>query len=204
MPSNLALYCFLSILILILPRFSESQVRKIDPQSPPPIHIQQHRYDFPQNRCFSCMSKMYEMYFDKVLSSYLYRPLNFTSACDENPDTSKLQLVKCRSICLTIVEEFHMLGKPTGDRLFMRGCALTMTKRGISNKTMAFFDRYDRCRNVSANEMFPHADLQMSPLRVCSCLGDRCNGAAHNFHKLTNYLSYSIPFLFAFLEVLVF
>ncbi|VDM55498.1 unnamed protein product [Angiostrongylus costaricensis] len=64
-----------------------------------------------------------------------------------NPES--MHLVSCRTICLTVQQELYVMGQPTGKRLFMRGCALTLARRGLNNHTLSMFDRYDICRRAS-------------------------------------------------------
>jgi hypothetical protein len=59
----------------------------------------------------------------------------------------------------------------------MRGCATTISKLGFHNQTIALFDQYDLCRDVRASDLFRYG-TDTQPITVCSCLGDRCNGAA--------------------------
>uniref|UniRef100_A0A915ENJ9 Uncharacterized protein n=1 Tax=Ditylenchus dipsaci TaxID=166011 RepID=A0A915ENJ9_9BILA len=126
------------------------------------------------NRCYSCMSPVYEQFFREEhshLSKFFYEPRNFTSQCDEPMDPQGMGVVPCRAICLTD------LGRKTGKLLTMRGCATSLSRFGFYNRTIAMFDQYDMCREVLANELFKY-DTDSQPLQVCSCLGDRCNTAA--------------------------
>ncbi|CAD5212874.1 unnamed protein product [Bursaphelenchus okinawaensis] len=130
------------------------------------------------NRCYSCMSPMYEELFKSGdLGQYFFEPRNFTSKCEHPVDPTGIGLVPCRAICLTLTQEFTVMGRKTGRRLTMRGCATSLSRYGFHNQTIALFDQYDLCREVRASDLFRYGnDPQM--INVCSCLGDRCNGAS--------------------------
>ncbi|PIO66844.1 hypothetical protein TELCIR_11427 [Teladorsagia circumcincta] len=100
---------------------------------------------YRQNRCYSCMSPMYEEFFKNGLDRYFTPPKNFSYQCDEPMNPESMHLVSCRTICLTVQQDLYVMGQPTGKRLFMRGCALTMARRGLNNHTLSMFDRYDIC-----------------------------------------------------------
>ncbi|KJH51935.1 hypothetical protein DICVIV_01916 [Dictyocaulus viviparus] len=55
-------------------------------------------------------------------------------------------LLRLKSIVLI---QLAVSGQPTGKRLFMRGCAVTLARRGLNNHTLSMFDRYDICRWAS-------------------------------------------------------
>ncbi|CAL2032238.1 unnamed protein product [Caenorhabditis brenneri] len=129
------------------------------------------------NRCYSCMSEMYEGFLDKGMDRYFNRPRNFSRQCDGEMDVTNMHTVPCRTICLTIQQDLVVMGQPTGHRLYMRGCALTIARRGLNNHTLSMFDRYDICRDMSASDLFRHEQADSQRIRVCSCLGDRCNSA---------------------------
>ncbi|KAI6206359.1 hypothetical protein M3Y94_00901000 [Aphelenchoides besseyi] len=131
------------------------------------------------NRCYSCMSPMYQDLFrDGELSQFFFEPKNFTSQCEEQPmDTTNVGMVPCRAICLTLTQEFTVMGRKSGRKLTMRGCATSLSRFGFHNQTIALFDQYDLCREVRASDLFRYG-MDTQPISVCSCLGDRCNGAA--------------------------
>ncbi|KAI6180516.1 hypothetical protein M3Y98_00728800 [Aphelenchoides besseyi] len=131
------------------------------------------------NRCYSCMSPMYQDLFrDGELSQFFFEPKNFTSQCEEQPmDTTNVGMVPCRAICLTLTQEFTVMGRKSGRKLTMRGCATSLSRFGFHNQTIALFDQYDLCRDVRASDLFRYG-MDTQPISVCSCLGDRCNGAA--------------------------
>ncbi|CAD6199635.1 unnamed protein product, partial [Caenorhabditis auriculariae] len=108
---------------------------------------------------------------------YFNAPKNFSSHCDEPMNVADMHVVTCRTICLTVKQELFVMGQPTGHTLYMRGCALTLAKRGLNNHTLSLFDRYDICREMSAADLFRHEQADSQRIRVCSCLGDRCNSA---------------------------
>ncbi|KAI6238995.1 hypothetical protein M3Y99_00631100 [Aphelenchoides fujianensis] len=125
------------------------------------------------NRCYSCMSPMYqELFRDGELSQFFFEPKNFTSQCENPMDSEGIGLVPCRAICLTLTQEFT-----TGRKLTMRGCVNSLSRFGFHNQTIALFDQYDLCRDVRASDLFRFG-TDTQPITVCSCLGDRCNGAA--------------------------
>ncbi|KAI6221388.1 hypothetical protein M3Y99_01555700 [Aphelenchoides fujianensis] len=146
------------------------------------------------NRCYSCMSPMYqELFRDGELSQFFFEPKNFTSQCENPMDSEGIGLVPCRAICLTLTQEFTVMGKcslfslpsihscsagrKTGRKLTMRGCVNSLSRFGFHNQTIALFDQYDLCRDVRASDLFRFG-TDTQPITVCSCLGDRCNGAA--------------------------
>ncbi|CAB3404956.1 unnamed protein product [Caenorhabditis bovis] len=134
-------------------------------------------YRHQSNRCYSCMSEMYEAFFANGLDRYFNKPRNFSSQCDNEMNVTSMQLVPCRTICLTIQQDLYVMGQPTGHRLFMRGCALSIARKGLYNRTLSLFDKYDLCRDMSARDLFYHEHSDSQRIRVCSCLGDRCNSA---------------------------
>nr|CRZ24964.1 BMA-HOT-3 [Brugia malayi] len=130
------------------------------------------------NRCYSCMSPLYEELFkDGVMSRYFYEPRNFTSQCNDPMQPSNIGLVSCKSICLTLTQDFIVMGRNTGKKLTIRGCAVSISRHGFSNRTMVLFDRYDMCRDIKASDLFRY-ESESQRVRVCSCLGDRCNVSA--------------------------
>ncbi|KAM3718960.1 Sorbitol dehydrogenase [Dirofilaria immitis] len=130
------------------------------------------------NRCYSCMSPLYEELFkDGIMSRYFYEPRNFTSQCNEPMQPFNIGLVNCKSICLTLTQDFVVMGRNTGRKLTIRGCAVSISRHGFFNRTMVLFNKYDMCRDVKASDFFRYeSDSQI--VRVCSCLGDRCNISA--------------------------
>uniref|UniRef100_A0A8R1E3B2 Uncharacterized protein n=1 Tax=Caenorhabditis japonica TaxID=281687 RepID=A0A8R1E3B2_CAEJA len=62
------------------------------------------------NRCFSCMSEMYEGFLNKGMDRYFNRPRNFSSQCDGNMDVTNMHTVPCRTICLTIQQDLVVMG----------------------------------------------------------------------------------------------
>ncbi|KAI6226141.1 hypothetical protein M3Y99_01330800 [Aphelenchoides fujianensis] len=130
------------------------------------------------NRCYSCMSPMYqELFRDGELAQFFFEPKNFTSQCENPMDSEGIGLVPCRAICLTLTQEFTVMGRKTGRKLTMRGCVNSLSRFGFHNQTIALFDQYDLCRDVRASDLFRFG-TDTQPITVCSCLGDRCNGAA--------------------------
>ncbi|MCP9262113.1 Protein CBR-HOT-3 [Dirofilaria immitis] len=131
------------------------------------------------NRCYSCMSPLYEELFkDGIMSRYFYEPRNFTSQCNEPMQPFNIGLVNCKSICLTLTQDFVVMGK-TQHRQKVNNtwlCGLYKSSR-LFNRTMVLFNKYDMCRDVKASDFFRYeSDSQI--VRVCSCLGDRCNISA--------------------------
>ncbi|CAK5049901.1 unnamed protein product [Meloidogyne enterolobii] len=108
------------------------------------------------NRCYSCMSAVYEQLFKEGdLGNFFFEPRNFTAQCDEQPmNTHGIGLVPCRGICLSLAQEFVIMGRKTGKRLWMRGCAHSLSRHGYINRTIAFFAEFDMCREVLASELF--------------------------------------------------
>uniref|UniRef100_A0A915AUW1 Secreted protein n=1 Tax=Parascaris univalens TaxID=6257 RepID=A0A915AUW1_PARUN len=94
------------------------------------------------NRCYSCMSPIYEELFkDGFMSRYFFEPKNFTSQCDDPMKPHNVGLVPCRTICLTLSQDFIVMGRKTGKKLTIRGCATAINRFGFFNRTMALFDR---------------------------------------------------------------
>ncbi|TMS35093.1 hypothetical protein L596_002560 [Steinernema carpocapsae] len=133
------------------------------------------------NRCYSCMSPLYEELFrEGIMSRYFYEPKNFTSQCDDPMNPEMIGMVPCRTICLTLTQDFVVMGRKTGRRLTMRGCSTSLNRLGFFNRTIAMFDRYDICRDVKVSDLFRYETETSSSreiVHVCSCLGDRCNAA---------------------------
>ncbi|CAK5075281.1 unnamed protein product [Meloidogyne enterolobii] len=97
------------------------------------------------NRCYSCMSAVYEQLFKEGdLGNFFFEPRNFTAQCDEQPmNTHGIGLVPCRGICLSLAQEFVIMG-----------CAHSLSRHGYINRTIAFFAEFDMCREVLASELF--------------------------------------------------
>ncbi|KAI1726761.1 ly-6-related protein [Ditylenchus destructor] len=157
------------------------------------------------------MSTLYEPFFrddNSHLSKFFYEPRNFTNQCDDPMDTTGMGVVPCRAICLTLTQEFVVMGRKTGKQLTMRGCASSLSRFGFYNRTLALFDQYDMCREVLASELFRY-DTDSQPLLVCSCLGDRCNAGIRSFitpqyrHCLL-YISFFVCFLTVFHRMFIF
>ncbi|CAG9540568.1 unnamed protein product [Cercopithifilaria johnstoni] len=148
------------------------------------------------NRCYSCMSPLYEELFkDGVMSRYFNEPRNFTSQCNEPMQPSNIGLVPCRSICLTLTQDFIVMGRNTGKKLTIRGCAVSISRHGFFNRTMVLFDRYDMCRDVKASDLFRY-ESDSQTVRVCSCLGDRCNFSATYYGTIHQFIAAAIIFVF--------
>ncbi|VDM20778.1 unnamed protein product [Wuchereria bancrofti] len=124
------------------------------------------------------MSPLYEELFkDGGMSRYFYEPRNFTSQCNDPMQPFNIGLVSCKSICLTLTQDFIVMGRNTGKKLTIRGCAVSISRHGFFNRTMVLFDRYDMCRDIKASDLFRY-ESESQRVRVCSCLGDRCNLSA--------------------------
>ncbi|GMR34925.1 hypothetical protein PMAYCL1PPCAC_05120, partial [Pristionchus mayeri] len=132
---------------------------------------------YKPNRCYSCMSPYYEPLFMGRVTSIFNEPKNFTKYCDDPAAPHLLEAVACRTICLTITHDIVVFGQRTGQIVTMRGCAISLAKKGIHNHTLAMFDRYDICREMNAADLFrtEHGRGESQRIKVCSCLGDRCN-----------------------------
>uniref|UniRef100_A0A914DW67 Uncharacterized protein n=1 Tax=Acrobeloides nanus TaxID=290746 RepID=A0A914DW67_9BILA len=88
------------------------------------------------------MSAVYETLFrEGHLSKYFYEPKNFTAQCDDPFDPYGIGFVPCRSICLTLIQDFVVMGRKTGRTLTMRGCSTTMNRYGFVNRTIAIMKR---------------------------------------------------------------
>src|SRR5690349_5891556 len=87
--------------------------------------------------------------------------------------------------------------------VFVRGCSQTLTKSGFVNATIQYLDRYDRCYELpmylvlnsvtlppgasradlalyidtSGQQVYHHKPGTENLVRVCSCLGHKCNTA---------------------------
>ncbi|VDN51209.1 unnamed protein product [Dracunculus medinensis] len=152
----------------------------------------------PINRCYSCMSPLYEEFFkNNIMSRFFFEPKNFTSQCDDPMQPYNVGLVPCRSICLILTQDFVVMGRKTGKKLTIRGCSSSINRYGFYNRTMTLFDRYDICRDVKASDLFRYeTDSQL--VRVCSCLGDRCNAS---INRATNAV-HALAFLSLFIMLL--
>ncbi|CAJ0959654.1 unnamed protein product, partial [Mesorhabditis belari] len=143
------------------------------------------------------MSESSKQFFHNGLDRVFVEPKNFTDLCDEPRRQDNIDVVACRTICLTVYQELMIMGQRTGRRMTMRGCAHTMARKGMYNHTLALFDRFDVCRDMNAADLFRHdyrGDAQR--VRVCSCLGDRCNFSTRSSSQ---FLFFIFPFLFSFL-----
>ncbi|VDM91548.1 unnamed protein product [Onchocerca ochengi] len=119
------------------------------------------------NRCYSCMSPLYEEFFkDGSMSRYLITTT-------------------------TLINE----GRNTGKKLTIRGCAVSISRNGFFSGTMVLFDRYDMCRDVKASDLFRY-ESDSQTIRVCSCLGDRCNVSASYYEATYQLVIAAIIFVF--------
>ncbi|KAF8361132.1 hot-3 [Pristionchus pacificus] len=134
---------------------------------------------YKPNQCYSCMSTYYEQLFNGRVQNIFNEPKNFTRHCDDPAAPHLLEAVACRTICLTITHDLVVFGQRTGQIVTMRGCAISIAKKGIHNHTLAMFDRYDICREMNAADLFrtEYGRGESQRIKVCSCLGDRCNHA---------------------------
>ncbi|KAL3069742.1 hypothetical protein niasHS_015976 [Heterodera schachtii] len=67
------------------------------------------------HRCFSCMSPMYaELFKDSDLGKHFYEPKNFSAKCDDPMEPTGIGTVPCRGICLTLSQEFIIMGTVVG------------------------------------------------------------------------------------------
>uniref|UniRef100_A0A914QPP4 Uncharacterized protein n=1 Tax=Panagrolaimus davidi TaxID=227884 RepID=A0A914QPP4_9BILA len=69
-------------------------------------------------------------------------------------DVTDVGFIQCRTICLTLIQDLMVMGRPTGKKLTMRGCSTSLNKYGFVNRTMNIFDRYDMCREVKMTDLF--------------------------------------------------
>uniref|UniRef100_A0A8R1XN12 Uncharacterized protein n=1 Tax=Onchocerca volvulus TaxID=6282 RepID=A0A8R1XN12_ONCVO len=142
------------------------------------------------------MSPLYEEFFkDGSMSRYFYEPRNFTPQCNEPMQPSNIGLVPCKSICLTLTQDFVVMGRNTGKKLTIRGCAVSISRNGFFSGTMVLFDRYDMCRDVKASDLFRY-ESDSQTIRVCSCLGDRCNVSASYYEATYQLVIAAIIFVF--------
>ncbi|VDN06324.1 unnamed protein product [Thelazia callipaeda] len=139
------------------------------------------------------MSPLYEELFkDGIMSRYFYEPRNFTTQCNDPMQSANIGLVPCKSICLTLTQDFIVMGRNTGKKLTIRGCAVSISRHGFFNRTMILFDRYDMCRDVKASDLFRY-ESDSQTVRVCSCLGDRCNAGASSSGVVKQFVATIIP-----------
>jgi len=139
-----------------------------------------------RNECFSCMSSIYRSLFAGGQSPFFFEPAHFSDDCDDPMDRRVIASTPCNTICLTLTQDLILMGHGTGQRLTMRGCASTMSRHGIVNRTLSIFDRHNLCRVIKVSELFRH-DSSSQPVLVCSCLGHRCNSApSHGSSSLLN------------------
>uniref|UniRef100_A0A914V013 Uncharacterized protein n=1 Tax=Plectus sambesii TaxID=2011161 RepID=A0A914V013_9BILA len=135
------------------------------------------------NRCYSCMSMVYKSLFEDPTANmgrYFIEPRNFTDQCNEPNNAHHLGFVQCRTICLTLTQDFVVMGKKTGRKMVIRGCSSSINRFGFFNRTLELFDRYDICRDIKASDLFRYETDSSQTINVCSCLGDRCNGGSVN------------------------
>ncbi|VDK67142.1 unnamed protein product [Litomosoides sigmodontis] len=167
------------------------------------------------------MSPLYEELFkDGVMSRYFYEPRNFTAQCNEPMQPFNIGVVPCRSICLTLTQDFIVmgnlvpsyftdvvkttcgliLGRNTGKKLTIRGCAASISRHGFFDRTMVLLDRYGMCRDIKASDLFRY-ESDSQTVRVCSCLGDRCNVSA-TYSGTTSLLILAVAILASFVPKL--
>lgn len=82
----------------------------------------------------------------------------------------------------------------------MRGCSTTLSRSGFYNRTLMMFDQYDMCKEIPATDLFRY-DTDTQLIRVCSCLGDMCNGSSATIHRADVRLLLSLLISFVALSV---
>ncbi|VDO83282.1 unnamed protein product [Heligmosomoides polygyrus] len=129
-------------------------------------------------RCFSCMSRLYEVVWPSL--SHIYkRPKNFTDDCnDEHLAAGRVPVVHCDTICVSMYEAPNIAGVRIGG--YIRGCMKDVLIKGF-NETIVNWYRWmqrDSCRPYRKKELFKLGGemVDESTIDVCTCYADFCNG----------------------------
>ncbi|CAJ0582571.1 unnamed protein product, partial [Mesorhabditis spiculigera] len=139
-------------------------------------------------RCFSCMSRLYEAIWP-VLSNIYKKPRNFTDECDEESlDPSRVPVVNCPTICVSMVEEPNIGGIRV--KGYIRGCMNDVLIGGF-NQTIVGWYRWmhrDSCKAYRKKELFmlPGGIGDDSQIEVCTCYADHCNGSGSGSERPRN------------------
>ncbi|OZC07096.1 hypothetical protein X798_05901 [Onchocerca flexuosa] len=128
-----------------------------------------------------------------MLAKVIYVQIGAIHACHHYTKNSS-RTVACQGI-ITTTTLMNEEGRNTGKKLTIRGCAVSISRHGFFSGTMVLFDRYDLCRDVKASDLFRY-ESDSQTVRVCSCLGDRCNVSASYYEATCQLVVAAIIFVF--------
>jgi len=135
----------------------------------------------PRINCYSCMSKVYEKYWDLLRTNY-FQQRNFSDACnDESFDPTRLAMITCEHVCVVLKETIAIAGISLG-KAYIRGCIDKVVIRGFNESAIDThrFRLIDQCRSLDRRQLM-RGELMSGVVQMCSCYKERsspCNYGA--------------------------
>uniref|UniRef100_A0A0M3HWK2 Homolog of Odr-2 (Two) n=1 Tax=Ascaris lumbricoides TaxID=6252 RepID=A0A0M3HWK2_ASCLU len=132
--------------------------------------------------CFSCMSLSYQESWEHLQSIYT-APKVFTNRCNDPYLTKNIPTVQCGSVCVSLLEPDVEAGVFIGYK-YIRGCLDRVLRNGFNETALRThrFHQVDQCRSLPRAQLYNPSRNQLHPIfgdvQLCSCYGDRCNGAS--------------------------
>uniref|UniRef100_A0A7E4W355 Protein quiver n=1 Tax=Panagrellus redivivus TaxID=6233 RepID=A0A7E4W355_PANRE len=155
-----------------------------------------------QFECYSCMSLSYQENWEHLQFMYT-TPKVFTNRCNDPFLQRNIPTVLCGSYCASLLEPNVEGGVFLGYK-YIRGCVDRILRHGFNQSALRThrFNQVDQCRSLPRAQLFnPPRGVDMpvfGDVQLCSCYGDKCNGASGTsglHHSLVPCIAW---YLFAF------
>ncbi|KAE9552552.1 hypothetical protein FO519_004249 [Halicephalobus sp. NKZ332] len=154
-----------------------------------------------QFECYSCMSLTYQENWEHLQFMYT-TPKVFTNRCNDPFMQRNIPTVLCGSFCASLLEPNLEGGIFLGYK-YIRGCVDRILRHGFNQSALRThrFNQVDQCRSLPRAQLFnPPKGVEMpffGDVQLCSCYGDKCNGASSASSR--NFTA--SVFLFLFLNI---
>ncbi|KHN80908.1 hypothetical protein Tcan_02783 [Toxocara canis] len=128
------------------------------------------------------MSLSYQESWEHLQTIYT-APKVFTNRCNDPYLTKNIPTVQCGSVCVSLLEPDVEAGVFIGYK-YIRGCLDRVLRNGFNETALRThrFHQVDQCRSLPRAQLYNPSRNQMHPIfgdvQLCSCYGDRCNGAS--------------------------
>ncbi|TKR61151.1 hypothetical protein L596_028303 [Steinernema carpocapsae] len=135
-----------------------------------------------QIECYSCMSLSYQNSWDHLQSTY-HPPKVFTNRCNDPSLQKNIPTTLCGSVCVSLLEPDVEAGVFIGYK-YIRGCLDRLLRNGFNQTALRThrFNQIDQCRSLPRSHLFNPVRGMNQPMfgdvQLCSCYGEKCNGAA--------------------------
>ncbi|KAK0410212.1 hypothetical protein QR680_005008 [Steinernema hermaphroditum] len=132
--------------------------------------------------CFSCMSLSYQDNWQHLQSTY-HPPKVFTNRCNDPLLQKNIPTTLCGTVCVSLLEPEVEAGVFIGYK-YIRGCLDRLLLNGFNQTALRThrFSQMDTCRSLPRAHLFNPVRGMNQPMygevQLCSCYGDKCNGAA--------------------------